>query len=69
MLEPEATRSQVVTMFEYTGARVALVDRSDLVEEVRQEAGAGALTVNADLDGFAAHDCGGGAGASAASTS
>jgi hypothetical protein len=53
-------------MFEYTGARVALVDRSDLVEEVRQEAGAGALTVNADLDGFAAHDCGGGAGASAA---
>jgi hypothetical protein len=56
-------------MFEYTGARVALVDRSDLVEEVRQEAGAGALTVNADLDGFAAHDCGGGAGASAASTS
>ena len=35
------------------GARVALVDRSDLVEEVRQEAGAEALAVNADLEGFA----------------
>src|SRR5260370_28709532 len=34
------------------GARVALVDRSDLVEEVRQEAGAEALAVNADLEGF-----------------
>jgi dihydroxycyclohexadiene carboxylate dehydrogenase len=35
------------------GARVALVDRFDLVEEVRQEAGAEALAVNADLEGFA----------------
>jgi dihydroxycyclohexadiene carboxylate dehydrogenase len=35
------------------GARVALVDRSDLVEEVRQEAGAEALTVTANLEGFA----------------
>src|SRR5260370_20264576 len=35
------------------GARVALVDRSDLVEEVRQEAGAEALAVTADLEGFA----------------
>ena len=35
------------------GARVALVDRSELVEEVRQEAGAEALAVNADLEGFA----------------
>jgi dihydroxycyclohexadiene carboxylate dehydrogenase len=32
------------------GAHVALVDRSDIVEEVRQEAGAEALAVNADLD-------------------
>jgi dihydroxycyclohexadiene carboxylate dehydrogenase len=35
------------------GARVALVDRSDLVEEVRQEAGAEALAITADLEGFA----------------
>jgi dihydroxycyclohexadiene carboxylate dehydrogenase len=35
------------------GARVALVDRSDLVEEVRQEAGAEALAVIADLEGYA----------------
>ena len=35
------------------GARVALVDRSDLVEEVRREAGAEALAVTADLEGFA----------------
>ena len=35
------------------GARVALVDRSDFVEEVRQEAGAEALSVIADLEGFA----------------
>jgi dihydroxycyclohexadiene carboxylate dehydrogenase len=35
------------------GARVALVDRSDLVEEARQEAGAEALSVNADLESFA----------------
>src|SRR6202022_794786 len=35
------------------GARVVLVDRSDLVEEVRQEAGAEALAVIADLEGFA----------------
>src|SRR3981189_3416615 len=35
------------------GARVALVDRADLVEEVRQEAGAEALAVTADLEGFA----------------
>jgi dihydroxycyclohexadiene carboxylate dehydrogenase len=34
------------------GARVALVDRSDLVEEVRQEAGGEALAVTADLEGF-----------------
>ncbi|HJX22423.1 MAG TPA: SDR family NAD(P)-dependent oxidoreductase, partial [Steroidobacteraceae bacterium] len=34
------------------GARVALVDRSHLVEEVRQEAGAEALAVTADLEGF-----------------
>src|SRR6266853_48539 len=34
------------------GARVALVDRSDLVEKVRQEAGAEALAVTADLEGF-----------------
>src|SRR5258705_13435990 len=34
------------------GARVALVDRSDLVEEVRQEAGAEALAVIANLEGF-----------------
>jgi len=35
------------------GARVALVDRSDLVEEARQEAGAEALAIIADLEGFA----------------
>src|SRR5882762_373474 len=35
------------------GARVALVDRSDLVEEVREQAGAEALTVIADLEGYA----------------
>jgi dihydroxycyclohexadiene carboxylate dehydrogenase len=35
------------------GARVALVDRSDLVEDARQEAGAEALAVIADLEGFA----------------
>jgi dihydroxycyclohexadiene carboxylate dehydrogenase len=35
------------------GARVALVDRSDLVEEVRQQAGAETLTVIADLEGYA----------------
>jgi dihydroxycyclohexadiene carboxylate dehydrogenase len=38
------------------GGRVALVDRSELVEEVRQEAeaaGAEALAVTADLEGFA----------------
>jgi dihydroxycyclohexadiene carboxylate dehydrogenase len=35
------------------GARVALVDRSDLVEEVRLEAGEGAIAVAADLEGFA----------------
>lgn len=35
------------------GARVALVDRSDLVEEVRQDAGAEALAIIADLEGFA----------------
>src|SRR6195256_5499230 len=34
------------------GARVALVDRSHLVEEVRQGAGAEALAVTADLEGF-----------------
>jgi dihydroxycyclohexadiene carboxylate dehydrogenase len=32
------------------GARVALVDGSDLVEEVRREAGAEAIAVNADLE-------------------
>ncbi len=35
------------------GARVALVDRSEIVEEVRQEAGAEALAVTADLETFA----------------
>jgi dihydroxycyclohexadiene carboxylate dehydrogenase len=35
------------------GARVALVDRSYLVEEVRQEVGAEALALIADLEGFA----------------
>ena len=35
------------------GARVALVDRFDLVEEVRQQAGAEALAVTADLEGYA----------------
>src|SRR3979490_1037439 len=35
------------------GARVALVDRSDLVEEVRQQAGPEALAVTADLEDFA----------------
>ena len=35
------------------GAEVALVDRSDLVEDVRAEAGAAALAVTADLETFA----------------
>jgi dihydroxycyclohexadiene carboxylate dehydrogenase len=35
------------------GARVALVDRSDLVEEVGLEAGAEGMAVNADLEGYA----------------
>ena len=35
------------------GARVSLVDRSDLVEEVRREAGPEALAVTADLETFA----------------
>ncbi len=35
------------------GARVALVDRSEIVEEVRHEAGAEALAVTADLETFA----------------
>lgn len=34
------------------GARVALVDRSELVEEVRREAGADTIAVNADLETF-----------------
>lgn len=34
------------------GARVALVDRSELVEEVRREAGADAIAVDADLETF-----------------
>jgi dihydroxycyclohexadiene carboxylate dehydrogenase len=34
------------------GAQVALVDRSDLVEEVRAEAGADALGIIADLEGY-----------------
>jgi dihydroxycyclohexadiene carboxylate dehydrogenase len=34
------------------GARVALVDRSALIEEVRQEAGADAIAVTADLETF-----------------
>ena len=34
------------------GARVALVDRSPLVEEVRQEAGAGAIAITADLETY-----------------
>jgi dihydroxycyclohexadiene carboxylate dehydrogenase len=40
----------VVLRLAREGARVALVDRSDLVEEVQQEAGAEALTVIADLE-------------------
>ncbi|GAA0569425.1 1,6-dihydroxycyclohexa-2,4-diene-1-carboxylate dehydrogenase [Craurococcus roseus] len=35
------------------GARVALVDRSDLVEEARREAGAEALAITADLETYA----------------
>lgn len=35
------------------GARVALVDRSELVEEVRREAGDNAIAVTADLETFA----------------
>ncbi len=35
------------------GARVALVDRSELVEEVRRDAGDGAIAVTADLETFA----------------
>src|SRR5258705_13637639 len=35
------------------GARVALVDRSDFVEEGRQEAGAEGPSVIAELEGFA----------------
>src|SRR5258708_37055633 len=35
------------------GARVALVDRSDLVKEVRLRTGAEALAVTADLEGYA----------------
>src|SRR5260370_28216258 len=42
------------------GARVALVDRSDFVEKVRQEAGAEALSVIADLEGFAGATAAGG---------
>jgi dihydroxycyclohexadiene carboxylate dehydrogenase len=34
------------------GARVALVDRSDLVEEVRREAGDDAIAITADLETF-----------------
>ncbi len=34
------------------GARVALVDRPPLVEEARQEAGGGAIAVQADLESF-----------------
>jgi dihydroxycyclohexadiene carboxylate dehydrogenase len=34
------------------GARVVLVDRSDLVEEVRLDAGAEGMAVNADLEGY-----------------
>ena len=34
------------------GARVALVDRSELVEEVRQEAGGEALAITADLEAY-----------------
>lgn len=35
------------------GASVALVDRSELVEEVRIEAGGDAIAITADLEGFA----------------
>jgi dihydroxycyclohexadiene carboxylate dehydrogenase len=35
------------------GARVALVDRSELVHEAREEAGPGAIAVTADLESFA----------------
>lgn len=34
------------------GARVAVVDRSDLVEDVREEAGADAIAIRADLETF-----------------
>ncbi|MBR0683560.1 1,6-dihydroxycyclohexa-2,4-diene-1-carboxylate dehydrogenase [Roseomonas eburnea] len=34
------------------GAQVALVDRSDLVEEARREAGNAAIAVTADLEGY-----------------
>ncbi|WP_439548939.1 1,6-dihydroxycyclohexa-2,4-diene-1-carboxylate dehydrogenase [Falsiroseomonas sp.] len=35
------------------GARVAMVDRSDLVEEVRREAGGDAIAITTDLEAFA----------------
>jgi dihydroxycyclohexadiene carboxylate dehydrogenase len=35
------------------GASVAMVDRSDLVEEVRRDAGGDAVAITADLEGFA----------------
>jgi dihydroxycyclohexadiene carboxylate dehydrogenase len=34
------------------GAKVALVDRSELVEEVRRDAGADSIAISADLEGF-----------------
>lgn len=34
------------------GAKVALVDRSELVEEVRRDAGGDAIAISADLEGF-----------------
>jgi len=49
----QGTGRDVALRLAREGARVTLVDRSDLVEEVRREAGAEALAVIADLEGFA----------------
>jgi len=49
----QGTGRDVALRLAREGARVALVDRSDLVEEVRQQAGAEALAVTADLEGYA----------------
>ena len=53
-MAPGRRRASAVSRCGWHGkACVALVDRSDLVEEVRQEARAEALAVIADLEGFA----------------